>query len=280
MIIFYNFFHNGDIYLNIPFLIYISKQLKTQINFYVKTSTNLIDNTYINLLPINNLLSNLNININYNNLLHTDIINIDKNILINNWIHPYWKYNKDYKLNIDGYLDIYNNHIFPKIGVPNNYDIYNFIPNIIYPNIKENINIDNNSVLICNGRCLSGQMPDFSMDELIIQLQKNFTVVTTHKSYINNVTSFEEIYPFDNNISNLPIIYHYAKYFKYIIGKDSGLFQWCFNINTIDTKYIYIKKDCINNREPPVSHIFKNIEYINFNSNNSIMFNHILDIIN
>ncbi len=273
-IIFYNNFHYGDIYLNLPFLLYISKQLKCKVIFLVNIITDIIDDNNI-LLYNNNNKEYIDIHNKYDLHNNNDKIFIEDfdTILINNWIKPYWIYypEKNYKLNIDGYIKIYNDIIYNKLNVDNNNNILEYIYTIPY-NITNFLN-NNNIILILNGQVCSGQLPQFSMDYLINILSTKYTIITSHKTNVANIVSFEELYPFSNNKTNINKIASFAKYCKYIIGKECGLFEWCLNKDTINIKNIVISH---NINYIPVSHIF-NTKVIQYSNN---MFNEIINYIN
>jgi hypothetical protein len=229
-IIFYNLYNNGDVYLTIKFIEDIITKTNMNITYVIRVDTKPYKQFNINF-------------INYSNFK-------DNNLILDNF--KYYHINKTlyynlHVLKMNGFLP--ENHIDIKylydcfkpiyrllnIKIKDNYSDYMPIVNNIY-NIDEKCK---DSILICNGPCLSEQLKNVneSLNYIIRELSTRYVIFLTHQEHeqYNNVIYIKDIYP---QPANIHFIGFFARCVDYIIGKDSGLFYWTQNIDTIDKKFI------------------------------------------
>jgi len=228
-LIFYNNFHNGDIHYSREFV----KDIINKTNF---------DKYFYNHQNHNTLLKDINIEYlqgkkYYDNSFNQkQIFNDGIDIVVNTWIGQVnvkylKKTNKSCSLysNYEMFKDIYN---YLKINIEK---IEYYIPKIDWTYINK-LNIDNyiknnnyKKVLICNGVVLSGQCPQFDLNNIIEILSNEFTnidfIITDNKIKSKNIIYTGDI--IQQNKSDLNEISYLSKYCDIIIGRASGPFAFC-----------------------------------------------------
>ena len=270
-IYFYNYYHYGDVYLN-------SKFIDDFASKYDGTVYNIIGNLYnepfeyLFKKAISKKIFEININI-ANTLSNNEIEVITETYdAYNTHINKIWTLSE--KKNSEDYGNIAVNNlangferIFQKYNLKLETPIY-YIPSIYY-NIDLTINTNKKNILICNGPCLSGQIENIPLDYIINFLSKIYNVYITHSLINNNDNSNNDNSNSNNNdnsnndnsnnnnnndnndnndniiklydlfpIPNIHIIGSIAKKMDIIIGRDSGLFFWTQNRDTIKKKFI------------------------------------------
>jgi len=266
-IIFFNNFHNGDVYLNLQFIEHIAKNINQDVYFITELPKNLTKNyktIYLN-FDEDHFIVNLYKKFVKKEMIRSVKIIDNKECILINTLMTLWKccYDDNQHLNLDGHLRLYNNKIFPLLKVNKNFDIKDFLyESYVDENIFNQYEILNNKdcILILNGNVHSKQVKNFNMDK-IISLMKNYgNVVVSHHTEVKDVFIFEKHFPFSKEFSNLPILSKFSERCKLILGRDSGLFQWCLNKNNINVPNI-----CISSVDKyiPLSKIYNtcNIKY-------------------
>lgn len=125
-------------------------------------------------------------------------------------------------------------------------DEWNLVPEIDYDYYKINSinnffkNYTSKAILICNGPVHSGQCPNFSFDDTIINFSKMYEdifFITTKKlnTEEKNIICTDQIIS-DVNGSDLNEISYLSKYCSIVIGRASGPFMFAQTKETLDDK--------------------------------------------
>jgi len=224
-LIFYNYFHNGDIHYTREFIKDIISKTNFDNYFFAHVNKNgllkdiKIEEIDFNLLGDHNVLNGLD-----------NFTNDNGDICINTWIGRFTRYGININSNYKLYEDIYKFLNIP-IGEKNSY-----IPTINFDYIDKD-KIDsffinkNKKILFCNGKICSGQSTTESFDPIIIQLSEIFPhfdfILTdnTNRLNRNNIFYTNDIIGLDNN--DLNEISYLSTFCDVIIGKESGPFAFC-----------------------------------------------------
>ena len=240
-IVFVNNYAHGDIYIPIRFIEDLASLVTNKIYYAIKTGFESVK------------------------LKKVELIHTSKIPLVNafnyededNYYFDIWLMRINDVLGVDCGINILYYYIFfdTHFYKPFNLQIKSFeyyIPITIseYQNeIKENINTEKKNILICNGECMSQQIENFKFDllvEKIVNLNQNIKIYLTHKDQISekyynndNIEFIDEKY----KIPNLCEISEFGKNCDIIIGRNSGLFYWCQNQETLNKKFICYTRD-------------------------------------
>ena len=244
-IVFFNFWHNGDIHVSRSFIKYI-KNLGYECEYLHNNSLNLLNDLNIKCTNLDiavkkhgkNLISNKNTHI-HNNILY-----------INTWYRSneniFNKYNTNFDCIYYYFKDIIYKYFGIDIGIHN---IWNFFPEINY--IKFDIkyssefleqNIERKKIFISNGDFYSGQAVNFNFSPIINFLSKKYK---EHLFLISNkkddIVKNENIY-FTKDIINIEKCdlnenSYLSSECDLIIGRGSGTYTFAL------TKYNY-QRDC------------------------------------
>jgi len=247
-IYFYNYYHYGDVYLN-------SKFIEDFASKYEGKVYNIIGNLYnepfeyLFKKAITKKISDIS-DINLANTLSNNEIEVITEIYDAYNVHlgKIWKLsekkNSEDNGNTISILNLANGfeRIFKKYNLKLEIPIY-YIPSIYY-NTDLSINTNKRNILICNGPCLSGQIENIPLDYIINFLSNMYNIYITHPLVDNqnnnsNIIKLYDLYP----IPNIHIIGSIAKKMDIIIGRDSGLFFWTQNKDTIKKKFICFSKN-------------------------------------
>ena len=251
-IYFYNYYHYGDTYLN-------SKFIDDFASKYDGTVYNIIGDLYnepfeyLFKKAISKKISEININI-ANTFDNNGIEIITETYdAYNVHLGKIWKLSEKKNIEDNGYtISIINlangfERIFKKYNLKLELPIY-YIPSIYY-NCELSIKNNSKNILICNGPCLSGQIENIPLDYIIYFLSNMYNVYITHplvnnqnnqyNQDTNNIIKLYDIY----QTPNIHIIGSIAKKMDIIIGRDSGLFFWTQNRDTIKKKFICFSKN-------------------------------------
>ena len=237
-IYFYNYYHYGDVYLN-------SKFIEDFASKYEGKVYNIIGNLYnepfeyLFKKAITKKISDIS-DINLANTLSNNEIEVitETYDAYNVHLGKIWKLsekkNSEDNGNTISILNLANGfeRIFKKYNLKLEIPIY-YIPSIYY-NTDLSINTNKKNILICNGPCLSGQIENIPLDYIINFLSNMYNIYITHPLVDNqnnnsNIIKLYDLYP----IPNIHIIGSIAKKMDIIIGRDSGLFFWTQNKDTI-----------------------------------------------
>lgn len=234
-IVFYNNFHNGDIFFSKGYVKNIIEQFP-EISFYYshKNDPKITRDLNIGFMDMNNY-----------SIPQSHKLILDKNrLFINTWIGNY----------IDGYLDcnwkslhIMYEHIFKYLEELFNINIQRlnineYSPSIdfSYYDIPVDFNCDyDQTIIFSNGPVLSGQSILESTDFIVESLLNYFPekkLILTHKTNINsnNILYTSDI--IKTSGSDLNEISWLASKCKYIIGRQSGPFSFMQTDKNINDK--------------------------------------------
>jgi len=244
-IYFYNYYHYGDVYLNSKFIEdFASKYTKGKVYNIHNLHKEPFD--YLFKYAINNNINEINPEIAQtlsNNLIEVITEMYDA---YNVHLGKIWKLSEKKNVDDNGHTISINNlangfeRIFNKYNISMEKKIF-YLPLINYQD-DILVNPDKKNILICNGPCLSGQIANVPLDNLILFLAQYYNVYITH-SLLNenenqNIRDLSKEFP----IPNIHIIGSLAKKMDIIIGRDSGLFYWTQHRATIKKKFIIFTK--------------------------------------
>ena len=224
-IIFYNYFHNGDIHYTRQFIKDIISKTNFDNYFFAHVNkTGLLKDIKIeemdfNLLGDHNVLNGLD-----------NFTNENGDICINTWIGRFARYGINIDSNYRLYEEVYK---FLNISI-NEKNTYIQTINFDFIN-KDKINSffinKNKRILFCNGKICSGQSTTESFDPIIIRLSETFPnfdfILTDDINRLNksNIFYTNDIIKMDNN--DLNEISYLSTFCDVIIGKESGPFAFC-----------------------------------------------------
>jgi len=245
-IYFYNYYHYGDIFLN-------SKFIEDFASKYEGKVYNIIGNLYnepfeyLFKKAITKKISDISDIYLANTLSNNEIEVITETYdAYNLHIGKIWKLSEKKNTEDYGNSSINNlangfERIFKKYNLKLELPIF-YIPSIYY-DTNLSINTNKKNILICNGPCLSGQIENIPLDYIINFLSNMFNIYITHplvdsKNSNSNIIRLFDLYP----IPNIHIIGSIAKKMDIIIGRDSGLFYWTQNKDTIKKKFMCFSK--------------------------------------
>jgi len=237
-IIFYNHYHNGDIFLSKPYIKHIMDLMPEVDFFYFHKNNQKI------ILDLNIKQKNLNdfyINDNLQSFVENDILFINTHIgryfpeiedAECNWITTHKVYEKIYKT--------ISEHFSVELKTKNMRD-YLYEVDYRFYDIPKNLNLDySKTFIISNGPVHSGQSNLNSLDFLIEYLANKYediTFILTHKTNIaaNNILYTDDL--IETNGSDLnEIVYIADKHCKYIMGRQSGPFTFMGTDSILNNK--------------------------------------------
>lgn len=256
-IYFINFAAHGDILYSKQFVIDIISKLKNKSfnyvidngrkkvlnDIYVLNMIYLKDFIYIdNLLFISDFCSeNLDINIGYKKNLTPYFIQVlDNNLFINTWVFSFIGNTKPVEL-LSTYYNYFSKNLYPILNINiEESDFYDFTLTKKILTIDTSVlNSDKNyNVLLLDGECTSGQVENFSLDDIgLFLVSRGYTVITSHSNndlFIN----INKLVKTDDQNGNLLEIQKISTMCKLIIGRNSGLMQHTFIKENIGTIYL------------------------------------------
>lgn len=235
-VIFFNWFHNGDIHVSRCFISEIKKYLNNSIKFFYFHKND------------SNLLSDIdNLEIIRNNIgLNEHVISLQKNniLFLNTWYAAdNRKYYNKYGLSFNCLYYLFEEHINRYFGL----SLKNIAtdPCIFYPEINYNKfyihNIDKwndvyksyKKVLFCNCNAASGQSFNFSMDTIIDNMSKKYRgtlFITTNPTTVINDNVFYSKNIINKTLgSDLNENAYLGEKCDIIIGRLSGAHTFCYN---------------------------------------------------
>jgi hypothetical protein len=241
-VIFYNNWHNGDIFVSREFVRHIvNKKINDKCFYYHMNSNKLLKDIYT-LEIINEL---------FGEKKDTILYKKDKdNIYINTWYRAgnddsFKKYGITIFTLFNNFKEIIQKNFDEVIDDPSD-----FIPDPDYNNLIDVnaindfvFNLTNKKrVLISNNNVLSGQSSNFDFDEIIFKLANKFQdidffITNETKKYI----SLKNVFYFKNCISvldecNLNEIGYFSLFCDVIIGRLSGPETFCYNFDNLTDK--------------------------------------------
>jgi len=237
-IAFFNYFHNGDIFLSKPYVKHIAESLpQFSFSYAHSNGSKIIKDIGIDYQELNS---------SYFPESAEYFINGDT-LLINTHVGKYFSYIEDAECNWITTHKVYekiNKNIFDAIGVKIKIkDIKDYVYETDYScyDIPSNLSLDyENTVMISNGNVMSGQSNLQSMDNIIHYLVNVFPekkFILTHESSIqsNNILYTKDL--IQTNGSDLNEISYIAdKHCKYIIGRQSGPFIFMNTSSILNNK--------------------------------------------
>lgn len=237
-IIFYNNWHNGDIFVSREFIKFIvNKKINENFIYYHLNSNKLLKDIYT-LKIINELFGQKK----DKRLYYQDL----DNVYINTWYRAgNNKYFEKYGITIFTLFEMFK-EIIQKLFNETIKDELDFIPDPDYNNLID-VELINNfilkldkkkRVLISNNDVLSGQSLNFNFNPIISKLAKNFKDVdffitnkTDNLCLLDNVFYFEDIIPIKG--CNLNEIGYFSLFCDTIIGRLSGPESFCYNFDNL-----------------------------------------------
>lgn len=234
-IIFYNSYHNGDVFYSKEFVKDIQRKVNTNYNYSHFNNTSILKDVNISQNRVQTPPNNITVFHNNND------------IYINTWIGQnanYLIHDCSLKSNYILYGDIYKslNIDIEPIGF--------YVPEVDFNKVeKENIdnyfnNIKNKTVLVCNNNVHSGQAVNFNFDPIIDNISEKFKdilFIFTNGTFLkkDNITTAKDIIGFD--MGNLLEISYMSTKIDTIIGRASG--PYCFthikdNMNNENKNFI------------------------------------------
>jgi len=214
-IYFYNHFHNGDVFYSKEFVRDIKSKIGNS-HYYIHYN----DFSILKDFDIEQIRDNTPDR-------KFSLSKKDNNLYINTWVGQaeakYLKYNCSLKSNYLIYLDIYKS-----LGIEIQ-PIGFYIPSVDFNNVQK-INIDKNSILVCNNNVHSGQSDNFDFDPVIDVLSnkyKNIIFIITNDTKLNksNIKKVKDLLGYDMN--NLLETSYISTQTDIIIGRGSG--PYCFS---------------------------------------------------
>lgn len=218
-LLFFNDWHNGDIHMSREYVKDLVSIFKPEETYYYH---------------INNptILKDLE------RIKHTNIKNIQPNLVINTWIGQFWHINNNF--NGCNFLSYYNvmKELYSKLGILTSLkEIENYIPSIDYTkfniqSFKSDKLKNKKNILFCNNLVNSKQSQNFDFSDIINNLSKSYKninfIITNHNPKVilsdnvfyttDVITGFEK---FDlNEISYL------STKCDAIIGRSSGPYSF------------------------------------------------------
>ena len=233
-IVFYNHYHNGDVFISKQYIKYIMSLFPDfEYTYYHANTPKLLKDLGIKTLPISNT-----------NLPQKEqVFVIGKTIYVNTWIGAQETHSK-YGCTFVGYNFMWSN-IYQEIArifdtrLPFGNKYY-YIPETDYSfyDIPNDLNIDyNNTILFSNGRVDSDQASWQDTDFIVNALLDNFkdkTIILTHKTNIKNnriLYTNDIVKTTDGDLNEISWI---AEKCKYLIGRHSGPFIFMHTKNILN----------------------------------------------
>lgn len=238
---FFNNFGNGDIFLNMPYIVDIANQLDNQITYLHKKSSRLLldKNFKTGISPFN-----------FHQIPNPYKIFTDNNnnIYFNTHIGAYFDTfhkEKDFNTNLPSFYKLFSflydeiNRILNKKIIIKNieyyfHDIdYNFYRTKPIDDFFKNIEYSK-KILICNGPALSGQCYGYNGDmKNIVETIANkfpnylFICASNFNTIIDNIKFTDDIIGHDLNNNNLNEVSYISTKCDIIAGKNSGPLCFC-----------------------------------------------------
>jgi len=236
-IVFYNNWHNGDVFVCKEFI----REITNHFNLPTYYCHDMKKCFYkdINLTECDRF---------EGGHFHTDHgITIKDNVAyINTW------YNSEHGKFYSGstLITLYNyfKHVYSVLGLEINKNYEYYIPRIDMEYYKNKINHNlltkkyDKKILICNNIPLSGQAQEYDWSDYIDHLGEQYPnylfLITNDGVYkqTDNVVKVNTLYTVDYNINNdLMEISYISTFCDIIVGRSSGPFSCCFTVNNIGT---------------------------------------------
>lgn len=235
-IVFVNLHAHGDFYIPSKFVEDFASKINNKVYFAISKDLSLLKIDNVNIIGEKDLPV----------FKDSKFITIEEKnrIYINLWIAALWKLGLKLYLNLKDHYSYFKNYFFDKYHIQMN-DIEYYIPEtktVHRDTIIQLCSNKNLKVLLCNGHCTSGQVPNFSFNQIVDMFQnKDILFYATHSNLISTrIKNRGNIFSIDNlyDSPNLHEIAEFAKHCDIIIGRDSGLFYWCQNKDTLEKKFI------------------------------------------
>jgi hypothetical protein len=256
-VVFYNHWHNGDIFIPKNYMVNLITQLMSRGNFkyYIhhpnskKLLADIVDLQY---LPMDS---------NVPDATHR-VLKKDNKVYINTWVGAYFGFFKENQLhsNINIIntiwnsiyytfqtltdIDLHVNKLIPKDGIPTtNWEMFSI------EHAKQFVREKTNIVLFCNGpsRSMQNSVSNINSMEKLIQIlaeeHPNNTFVCTHKFHLeknyNNIYFTDDIFASvtDGDINEIAYI---STFCDVIVGKNSGPYIYCHTRDNINRNCTFI----------------------------------------
>lgn len=252
-ILFYNYFHNGDIFNSKPFVKEIIENIDVSVFYAHNANQKILEELKLKQFTLQQIFSNSQ------EFYNEKIVKGQEFILINTWIGAYFTKDKSactLKFSYDMYNNIYNsiNELYgTNLTLKEN--ILEYFPTIDFNklNLDRIVQYVNNEsrkkVLICNGPGLSNQCNKYNqnMENIIADLATSFkdTVFICTDSSIICTKTFDNVITTDEIIRepnfDLNEISYLSTFCDIIVGRSSGPFSFSItkdNMLNADKKFI------------------------------------------